>query len=124
METYHVQQDDDNHGYNGPLHVSLGGATSSLGQQFIETAKALYGWKTVVDSQDFQTVNTTSIWAKWINPRTGKRSDTAFGYVHPVREIQNNLHLLLGHKVVRILFEGNKAVGIEYIQKYSASKIS
>jgi alcohol oxidase len=72
----------------------------------------------VRDAQDFKTVNRTAKWAKWINPVTGKRSDAAHAYVHPVLDTQDNLHLLVESKVVRVLFEGQKAVGVEYVSKY------
>ncbi len=56
METYDLEQGDENHGYNGPLHVSRGGSTSDLGEQFINVAKSLYGWDYMVDAQDFKTI--------------------------------------------------------------------
>ena len=83
-----------------------------MGEQFIKVAKSLYGWDTIVDAQDFKTINKTSRWAKWINPYSGKRSDAAHGYVHPVMDTQDNLHLLVESKVVRVLFEGKKS-GLE-----------
>jgi alcohol oxidase len=55
---------------------------------------------------------------KWINPLTGRRSDAAHGFVHSVRNTQKNLHLLLESKAVRVIFEGTKAVGVEYVAKY------
>jgi alcohol oxidase len=72
----------------------------------------------VVDAQDFKTVNRTAKWAKWINPVTGKRSDAAHAYVHPVLDTQDNLHLFVESKVIRVLFEGTNAVGVEYVPKY------
>lgn len=54
-------------------------------------------------------------WGKWINPKTGRRSDAAHGYVHPQMEINKNLHLLVESKVKRIVIEDGKAVGIEYV---------
>ena len=71
-----------------------------------------------MDLQDFKTANKPTKWAKWIDPVTGRRSDAAHGYVHPVLETQTNLHLLVQSKVVRILFEGTNAVGVEYLRKY------
>ena len=70
------------------------------------------------DVNDFQTTNNSTLWPKWINPDTGKRSDAAHGFVHPILDTQTNLHVLVERKVVRILFEGNKAVGVEYIATY------
>ena len=113
-----MEGDDETHGYEGPLHVSRGGSSSALAEEFIEGARTLYGWESVVDSEDFKTLNCTSRWAKWIDPRTGKRSDAAHGYVHPILDTQDNLHLLLESKVVRVVFEGMKAVGVEYVKKY------
>ena len=72
----------------------------------------------MVDLQDFKAANKSTKWAKWINPDTGRRSDAAHGYVHPVLDTQTNLHLLVQSKVVRTLFEGTMAVGVEYVKKY------
>jgi alcohol oxidase len=89
-----------------------------LADQFIDTAKSLYGMDSVIDAVDFKAVNRSAKWAKYINPAIGKRSDAAHGYVHPVLDTQDNLHLLVESKVVRVLFEGTKAVGVEYVKKY------
>jgi len=115
IETYHVTEGLDTHGYDGPVHVSRGGSSSALADQFIETTKRVYGVDTVVDAQDFKTVNRSAKWAKWINPVTGKRSDAAYAYVHPVLDTQDNLHLIVESKVIRVLFEGTKAIGVEYV---------
>lgn len=117
-ETYHVQTGDYNHGYGGPLHVSYGSADFTLADDYIEAAKAC-GFESTVDVNDFKTVNKVSRWPKWIG-LNGKRSDAAHGFVHPVIDRQDNLHLLLESTVVRILFEGTKAVGVEYVAKYFA----
>ena len=121
MERYDLEQGQESHGYDGPLHVSRGGSTSALGEEFINVAKSLYGWESIDDAQDFHTINKTSPWAKWINPHNGRRSDAAHGYVHPILDTQENLHLLVESKVVRVLFEGTKAVGVEYVRKYIPS---
>ena len=99
------------HGYNGPLYVSRGGLSSALGDQFIEAAQSLYGREGVVDYQDFKTINKPS-------SDTGKRSDAAHGYGHPTMTTQDNLNLLVTAKVVRVLFEGRKPVGVECVHKY------
>lgn len=64
-------------------------------------------------------MNKTGRWPKWINPNTAKRSDAAHGFVHCVRDEQDSLHLLTESKVVRILFEGTRAVGVEYVANSS-----
>jgi alcohol oxidase len=116
-ETYHVQEGDDNHGYDGPLHVSYGGSTYKLADDYIASSRSYAGFEYTTDVNDFHTVNKTCRWPKWINPHTGTRSDAAHGFIHPVRDTQHNLHLLLQKKVVRVIFEGVTAVGIEYVAK-------
>jgi alcohol oxidase len=67
---------------------------------------------------DFHTANRTTKLMKYINPDTGKRSDAAHGFIHPVIDTQENLGLLLQSKVVRIMFDDNEAIGVEYVEKY------
>jgi alcohol oxidase len=67
---------------------------------------------------NFQAANLTTTFMKYINPDTGKRSDAAHGFVHPILDTQENLKLLLQSKAVRVLFEDNKAIGVEYVEKY------
>jgi alcohol oxidase len=90
-----------------------------LNKEFLDVAEKHDGLKFSEDVNDFETTNNSTLWPKWINPDTGKRSDAAHGFVHPILDTQTNLHVLVESKVVRILFEGNKAVGVEYIATYS-----
>ena len=112
-----MQQGDDNHGYEGPIHVSYGSSDYKLADEYIEAAKTC-GFETTTDVNDFHSVNKCTRWPKWIDLQ-GRRSDAAHGFVHPVVDTQDNLGLLLETKVVRILFEGSKAVGVEYVAKYA-----
>jgi alcohol oxidase len=67
------------------------------------------------DIQDLQTSHASEIWAKYINRHTGRRSDAASAYVHSVMDIQSNLYLRTNARVNRVIFEGNKAVGVAYV---------
>ena len=64
---------------------------------------------------DTKTAHASEIWAKYINRNTGRRSDAATAYVHSVMDEQNNLFLRTNARVSRVLFEGNKAVGVAYV---------
>jgi len=97
--------------------VSYAASDYKLADDFIEAAKSYANIESTLDVNDFHTVNKSCRWPKWINPHTGNRSDAAHGFVHPVRDSQDNLHLLVESKVVRILFEGTRAIGIEYVGK-------
>lgn len=118
METMHIKNmDEEIHGFDGPLNVSYGGHQSELGKQFIEAAN------TVIDTpgfykhdiQDFKTGHGMTTWGKWIDPKTGRRQDTATCYVHPVTETQDNLHVICEQRVIRVILDDeNRATGVEF----------
>jgi alcohol oxidase len=120
VETYHIAEGQDTHGYDGPAHVSLGGRgdVSPLYYDFAASLK-LQGIDEAEDIMDFESINKLSKWAKWIDPRTGKRCDAAHSYLHPILPTHPNLVLALETTVTRALFSGTKAIGIEYITKYT-----
>jgi len=107
-----VQPNDPNHGYEGPLHVSYGDSDYKLGDDYVEAARRK-GIDSTTDVNDFHTVNKAGRWPKLINPKTCKRSDAAHGFIHPICDQQDNLHLLTDTKVLRIVFQGTRAVGVE-----------
>ncbi|SCV67426.1 BQ2448_5037 [Microbotryum intermedium] len=119
-ETNHLpSQAPKVHGDSGNLHVSYGGHQSNLGEEWIKAAqqadpKLPYSR----DIQDYRTSHAVTNWGKWINPKTGRRSDTANGFVHPVAKEQSNLHVLCEQKTVRVLFDESgdepRAIGVEY----------
>ncbi|CAE7191054.1 unnamed protein product [Rhizoctonia solani] len=104
----------DTHGFDGPVAISNGGWVAPIAQDFLRAATAV-GIPLTDDLQDCQQSHAAEIWAKWINKDTGRRSDAASAYVHPIMAEQNNLHLRCNSKVARVIFEGNKAVGIAYV---------
>lgn len=120
IETYHISPGDDTHGYEGPLHVSYGGHTSKLTNEFLAAAMDYRGWEPSIDVNDFETGDSSTVWPKWIHPETGKRSDAAHGYLHPVMDKQTNLRVMTESKVIRVLFDATVAVGVEYLTKYTS----
>lgn len=68
------------------------------------------------DIQNFSTGHGIAPNAKYIG-REGTRQDPAHCYVHPLMADGKhpNLHILPESRVIRVLFEGNRAVGIEYM---------
>ena len=53
---------------------------------------------------------------KWIHPKTGRRQDAATCYLRPILETQTNLHVLTEKKVIRVLFNGDRATGVEFCE--------
>ncbi|KAL1728379.1 choline dehydrogenase [Schizophyllum commune] len=120
LENYQKPCNNDSHGYDGPIAISNGGSITALAQDFLRAADAVG-----IPYSDCQTAHASEIWAKYINRHTGRRSDAATGtpflsssttsYVHSVMDEQNNLFLRTNARVSRVLFEGNKAVGVAYV---------
>ncbi|CAE6420515.1 unnamed protein product [Rhizoctonia solani] len=102
------------HGFDGPVAISNGGWVAPIAQDFLRAATAV-GIPLTDDLQDCQQSHAAEIWAKWINKDTGRRSDAASAYVHPIMAEQSNLHLRCNSKVARVIFEGTKAVGVAYV---------
>ncbi|KAK7688557.1 hypothetical protein QCA50_008095 [Cerrena zonata] len=53
--------------------------------------------------------------SRWINNENGKRSDAAHHFLYP-HAINPNLDIVTGCLVKKVIIEGDKAVGIEYLQ--------
>ncbi|KII83664.1 hypothetical protein PLICRDRAFT_448425 [Plicaturopsis crispa FD-325 SS-3] len=104
----------DTHGYDGPIAISNGGHITELAQDFLRASDSL-GIPFNDDIQDLDTGHGSEIWAKYINRETGRRSDAATAYVHSVMDTQNNLFLRTNARVSRVIFEGQKAVGVAYV---------
>ncbi|GAA6038575.1 hypothetical protein JCM8097_009425, partial [Rhodosporidiobolus ruineniae] len=97
--------------WGGPIAISLGGQITPLAHDYLRAAHEV-GIPILDDLQDCETSNAAAFWHKYINRLTGRRSDAAHAYLHPVRKLQRNLHIQTNAKVSRVLFEGGKAVGI------------
>jgi hypothetical protein len=63
----------------------------------------------------------TPIISRWSTKQPARQNGSllARGFVHPIRDTKDNLHLFLESKVVHVIFEGTRAVGIEYVIKYT-----
>ncbi|KAK3295243.1 GMC oxidoreductase-domain-containing protein [Chaetomium fimeti] len=115
LETYHGKDDKGVHGYDGPIHISRGTYhRKRIEEEFIASA-AKVGWSEAEDIQDLKTVNAVGRAYRYISP-DGKRQDAATCYLHPLLSDGKhpNLHVLVQSQVKRILFDNNKAVGVEY----------
>ncbi|KAG1903383.1 GMC oxidoreductase-domain-containing protein [Suillus fuscotomentosus] len=114
LETYEVQPDCPTHGYDGPIKVSSGGCKLGISDEFIQVGTTYHKRQYADDTDDLETCNTYSPCQKYIDGTTGRRSDTAHHYVY--NQAHNpNLHVWDGKRVKCIIFEGKRAVGVEFI---------
>jgi choline dehydrogenase len=100
---------DEYRGSDGPLHVSTGACTNPLYEAFIE-AGVQAGYPFTEDMNGFQQ---EGFGAMDMTTRAGRRWSTAQAYLKPALA-RPNLDLQVRALVTRILFEGARAVGVEY----------
>ncbi|KAI1368349.1 GMC oxidoreductase [Xylaria arbuscula] len=115
LETYHGPGDKERHGHDGPVHVSRSRFHSSrLEDDFVDAVNTA-GWPEIQDLQDMDAVNGVQRAMRYVDPE-GRRQDTAHRYLFPrLNDGRHpNLHVLLQSRVKRVLFDGKRAVGVEY----------
>ena len=100
------------HGVGGPQHVSeITVRAHPLCQTFIETGKALG----LPFSPDINAPDGEGVGIYQINTRKGRRASTANEYLRPALR-RGGVTLRTRSQATRILFDGKRAVGIEYRQ--------
>lgn len=93
----------------GAIHITdVSSDAHPLCQSFIGSCRAL-GYPT----QDFNAPEGEGVGIYQITTKSGRRDSTARSYLHPALK-RNNLTLRLRAQVLRILFEGRRAVGVSY----------
>ncbi len=112
------------HGNFGPLEVSNQKAANPISQAYIK-ACANYQVK-ILD--DFNTGDNegAGFWQSTIfhsENKNGQRCSTAAAYLLPYFKNRENLEIITKANVVRIVFDGKKAVGLEYMHQGKKKKI-
>ncbi|KAI0761982.1 alcohol oxidase-like protein [Trametes elegans] len=114
-ETYQIQPGKPTHGYAGPLKVSFGGYFPEIGQEFLNTTSQYDKTRGITDDvNNLYECNKYGRWQKWIDSKTGTRSDVAHNYIYP-HSANSNLHILTGYHVKKVVFSGNRATGVEFV---------
>jgi choline dehydrogenase len=100
----------DWHGAGGPQHVTdISARAHPLCQTFIETGRAL-GFSA---TPDFNGAQSEGVGIYQINTDKGRRASTANAYLRPALK-RADVELRTKAQATRILFEGKRAVGVEY----------
>ncbi|CAI9549445.1 unnamed protein product [Staurois parvus] len=102
---------DDYRGGNGPLHVSRGKTNHRLHNTFIEAAKQA-GYPFTEDMNGYQQEG-----VGWMDMTIykGQRWSTASAYLHPAMT-RPNVSVKEKTIVTKVLFQGLRATGVEYVQ--------
>jgi choline dehydrogenase len=102
---------DDLHGIGGPLSVSDVSEPHPLCDAFIAACEQAGHPRT----DDFNGASQEGAGYFQLTTRKGRRWSTARGYLKPARK-RSNLAVVSGALATRVLFEGRRAAGVEYIQ--------
>ncbi len=98
------------HGAGGPQHVTdISARAHPLCRTFIETGEAL-GFRF---SPDLNGAESEGVGIYQINTRKGRRASTANEYLRPALK-RGTVELRTKAQATRILFDGSRAVGVEY----------
>lgn len=109
---------DDYRGGNGPLNVHTGDQPNPLFDAFIEAGQQA-GYPHTSDMNGYQQ---EGFGVMDMTIKQGKRWNTAQAYLRPVLD-RPNLRAETGAMVQRILFDGDTAVGVEYIQNNKTVRV-
>ncbi|MFL5820925.1 MAG: GMC family oxidoreductase [Solirubrobacteraceae bacterium] len=96
------------HGAGGPLSVIDGRSRHPLMSAWIEAAQQAG----LAANDDFNASRQDGVGFYQVTQRDGMRCSAAVAYLHPVSE-RPNLDVLTGALATRILFDGDRAVGVE-----------
>lgn len=99
---------DDWHSADGTMPVSNGRSRHPLSQAFIAAATAC----DIAANNDFNGEQQDGVGFNQLTTRNGARASTATAYLHPVTD-RPNLTVETYVQVVRLLFDGSRAVGVE-----------
>ncbi len=100
------------HGIGGPLNVAELTAPNPLTHVFLE-ACAQVG---LPRNEDFNGPQQEGVGLNRVNQKAGLRVSAARAYLTPARQ-RPNLTIVTGAHATRVLMEGNRAVGVEYMRR-------
>lgn len=104
-------------GGTGPFHVSSL-PSDPISEAFIAAAQACG----IPHTQDFNLGDNTGVGYFKMNTRKGSRVSSASAYLHPVMH-RPNLKVLTDSRALRVLMEGGKATGVEFLRRGQISLV-
>lgn len=113
-----AEPDDPWRGHDGPLVLERGPADNPLFSAFFEATQQA-GYELTTDVNGYRQEGFAAFDR---NIRRGRRLSAARAYLHPV-EKRPNLRIKTRAFVNRILFEGTRAVGVEYVHRGKTHRV-
>ena len=107
-----AELDGEYHGKGGPLHVQGSQSDNPVREMFLQGARE--GQFRIRD--DFNGAEQEGLGVYQVTQKNGERWSAARGYIHPHMGSRPNLRVETGAQATRIIFDGKRAVGVEYVQ--------
>lgn len=101
------------HGQEGPLRVSRLRSDNPFQQHYLEAAREV-GYPL---NDDFNGPEQEGVGLYQVTQDNGERWSSYRAYLEPHVGVRDNLRVETGAQTLKILFEGRRAVGVEYLQK-------
>src|SRR4051812_16386753 len=104
--------DGEYHGKGGPLAVNRLRSDNPVQQTFLQAAReAQFRIR-----EDFNAEQQEGLGIYQVTQKNGERWSAARGYIHPHMATRANLKVETNAQATRILFDGKRAIGVEYRQ--------
>jgi choline dehydrogenase-like flavoprotein len=111
--------DGEYHGNDGPLPVNKLRSDNPVQQIFLQAAReAQFRIR-----EDFNAEDHEGLGIYQVTQKNGERWSAARAYLHPYMGTRANLRLQTGAHATRILFEGKRAIGVEFRQGKDTKQI-
>ena len=104
------------HGTGGPRHVADLRAPNELSEVFVEAGQAVG----LPHNEDFNAGEQAGVGLYQVTQKNGTRHSAADAYLKPVLE-RSNLTVTTGAQVTQVRFDGQNAVGVEYVRDDTGS---
>ena len=115
---YRLKEVNEYRGVGGPLYLTSHKAQNPLFDAFFGAAEQA-GYPVLDDINSYQQEGFSRFDATIYRAR---RYNAARAYIHPVKH-RRNLHVKLRAHVCKVLFEGNRAVGVEYYKHFRRHQV-
>ncbi len=107
-----AELDGEYHGKGGPLHVQGLQSDNPVREMFLQGARE----PQFRIRDDFNGAEQEGLGTYQVTQKNGERWSAARGYIHPHMASRTNLRVETGAQATRIIFEGKRAVGVEFVQ--------
>jgi choline dehydrogenase-like flavoprotein len=115
----YLTERNDFHGNSGPMKTSIAPTEDAIFESYIAAGEALgYAYQ-----EDFNGAEQEGLARMQFNTAEGRRQSAAVAFLHPALK-RSNLRADTKASVQRIIFDGNKATGVEYVKDGQTSLVT